>query len=93
MAGDLIYAVSILGVTGNNITSKIDLKRYLKRVRENSSTPFIVGFGISSRKDVCWFNQYSDGAVVGSAIINKINKTTDPIKIIKNLIKELKGIK
>jgi tryptophan synthase alpha chain len=93
MAGDLIYAVSILGVTGNNITSKIDLKSYLKRVRENSTTPFIVGFGISSRKDVCWFNQYSDGAVVGSAIINKINKSTDPVKIIKNLIKELKGIK
>lgn len=93
MAGDLIYAVSILGVTGNNIKSKIDLKSYLKRVRNNSETPFIVGFGISSREDVKWFNQYSDGAVVGSAIINKINKSSNPIKTTENLIKDLKGIR
>lgn len=93
MAGDLIYAVSILGVTGNNIKSKIDIKSYLKRVRNNSETPFIVGFGISSRKDVGWFNKYSDGAVVGSAIINKINQSSNPIETTKNLIKELKGIK
>ena len=31
--------------------------------------------------------------ILEAAIINKINKSRDPVKIIKNLIKELKGIK
>ena len=31
--------------------------------------------------------------ILEAAIINKINESTDPVKIIKNLIKELKGIK
>ena len=31
--------------------------------------------------------------ILEATIINKINKSTDPVKKIKNLIKELKGIK
>ena len=92
LAGDLIYAVSILGITGNNLISRDALKTYLTRVRENSKTPFVVGFGINNRNDVVWFNNYSDGAVVGSAIINNMNKYDDPIPKTKHFINKLKGI-
>ena len=44
LAGDLIYAVSILGITGNKLSSKDKLRDYLKQVRLNSKTPFVVGF-------------------------------------------------
>jgi tryptophan synthase alpha subunit len=64
----------------------------LNRVRENSVTPFVVGFGISTRDDVVWFNQHSDGAVVGSAIIKNMNGSSNPIGITKSLIQDLKGI-
>jgi len=93
LAGDLIYAVSILGITGNDLASKDALAEYLNRVRKNSVTPFVVGFGISTREDVVWFNKYSDGAVVGSAIIKKINGSTNSMEITKELILELKGTK
>ena len=74
LAGDLIYAVSILGITGNDLSSKNNLENYLAKVKENSETPFMVGFGISSNDDVEWFNSFSNGAVVGSAVIKKVLK-------------------
>jgi tryptophan synthase alpha chain len=93
LAGDLIYAVSILGITGNDLASKEALANYLNHVRKNSATPFIVGFGISTCEDVVWFNEHSDGAVVGSAIIKNMNGKTNPINATKLLIRKLKGIK
>ena len=92
LAGDLIYAVSILGITGNDLASKDALAKYLNRVRKNSGTPFVVGFGISTREDVIWFNEHSDGAVVGSAIIKNMDGSSNPVETTKILIQDLKGI-
>ncbi len=92
LAGDLIYAVSILGITGNDLASKDALAEYLNRVRKHSTTPFVVGFGISTRDDVVWFNEHADGAVVGSAIINNMNRKSNPVESTKKLIRELKGL-
>jgi len=92
LAGDLIYAVSILGITGNDLASKDALAKYLNRVREHSATPFVVGFGISTRDDVIWFNDHSDGAVVGSAIIKNMDGKSDPVEGTKTFIQALKGI-
>ena len=91
LAGDLIYAVSILGVTGNDLVSRDTLAEYLNRVRENSTTPFVAGFGISTRDDVTWFNEHSDGVVVGSAIIKNMDGESDPVEATKFLIQKLKG--
>ncbi len=93
MAGDLIYAVSILGITGDTLSSKENLKVYLSRVKNNSTTPFIVGFGINTHEDVVWFNKNADGAVVGTAIINNISNSTQYIESTKTFIQTLKGIK
>jgi len=90
LSQDLIYAVSILGITGGDMSSKENLKKYLLRVKDNSECPFIVGFGINSSDDVEWFNNYSDGAVVGSAILKKV--LDDPTnKPVYNFVKNLKG--
>ena len=92
LAGGLIYAVSILGVTGNDLSSKDALESYLIRVRENSAAPFVVGFGISTREDVLWFNQYADGVVVGSAILKNMDGKDDIFQTTKEFIQTLKGI-
>ena len=91
MADNLIYAVSILGITGNKLTRKDELKSYLKRVKKHSKAPFIVGFGISNRKDVIWFNKYSDGAVVGSAIIQNMIKNNNSLKETEHYLNDLLG--
>ena len=89
LSNDLIYAVSILGITGNDIGSKKELIKYLDRVRANSSCPFIVGFGIKSNDDVKWFNKYSNGAVVGSHILNHINADEDYVLKANEIINSL----
>ncbi len=82
----------ILGITGNNLASKDTLSDYLSRVREHSVTQFVVGFGISTRDDVKWFNEHADGAVVGSAIIKNLIGSENPVETTNNFIQSLKGI-
>ena len=89
LSNDLIYAVSILGITGNDLGSKKELIKYLDRVRANSSCPFIVGFGIKTNDDVKWFNKYSNGAVVGSHILNHINADEDYVLRANEIINTL----
>ena len=89
LAGELIYCVSILGITGSKITDNNQLEAYLSRVNKYSSCPFIVGFGISDRSDVININQMAHGAVVGSAIINELKKSDNPAGIVKNYIDKL----
>ena len=89
LSNDLIYAVSILGITGNDLGSKKELIKYLDRVKANSSCPFIVGFGIKTNDDVKWFNKYSNGAGVGSHILNHINADEDYVLKANEIINSL----
>ena len=89
LAGDLIYCVAILGVTGSQSASDDELKSYLSRVEKYSSCPYVVGFGISERSDIVNVNDMAHGAVVGSAIIREIEKTSDPIECVKSYIERL----
>ena len=89
LAGDLIYCVAILGITGSSEYDMGKLASYLERVKENSSCPFIVGFGIKTRKDVKKINELAHGAVVGSAIINAMDGSVSPVDTVKNYIKSL----
>ena len=70
---DLIYVVSVTGITGarSGLSSKVE--PFLKRMRETLRKPFIVGFGISSPDDVKNISEWSNGVVVGSALITYIN--------------------
>ena len=51
-----------------------------------------MGFGISTREDVLWFNQYADGVVVGAAIIKNMDGKDDIFQTTKEFIQTLKGI-
>ena len=93
MAETLIYCVAILGITGGKGAHKTELKKYLKRVEEFSNCPFVVGFGIKERADVIEINRMAHGAVVGSAIIERLKNCNEPVKTIRNYIQKLtKGI-
>lgn len=89
LAKDLIYCVAILGVTGSSENSMVDLVSYLRRVKKNSSCPFIVGFGVKTRQDVKLINELSNGAVAGSAIINAIDASESPVDAVKEYIESL----
>lgn len=72
LSTDFSYCVSITGVTGSRaqLGGSGDLDTFLARVRENTTKPFVVGFGISRPEHVQHVWKYADGAVVGSSLIN-----------------------
>ncbi|MCR5297306.1 MAG: tryptophan synthase subunit alpha [Clostridiales bacterium] len=67
-AEGFIYLVSSLGVTGTRSEITTDLKPIIRTIRENTSVPVAVGFGISTPDQAAAMAALSDGAIVGSAI-------------------------
>lgn len=71
-ATGFVYYVSREGVTGmqehvaTSISSRIDM------LRKQTSLPICVGFGISTPEQARTVAQQADGAVVGSALVNRI---------------------
>ena len=68
-AEGFLYIVSSLGVTGTRSEIKTDLASIIQIVRENTNIPCAVGFGISTPEQARKMADISDGAIVGSAII------------------------
>ena len=73
-AEGFLYIVSSLGVTGTRSEIKTDLASIVKVVRENTSVPCAIGFGISTPEQAKKMAAISDGAIVGSAIIKLLEK-------------------
>ena len=73
-AEGFIYLVSSLGVTGTRTEINTDLESIVKIIRENTTVPCAIGFGISTPEQAKKMASVSDGAIVGSAIIKIMEK-------------------
>lgn len=73
-AEGFLYIVSSLGVTGTRNEIKTDLASILEIVRQNTSIPCAIGFGISTPEQAKKMAALSDGVIVGSAIIKILEK-------------------
>ena len=71
-ASGFIYAVSRTGVTGMREESSSSAEILVARVRAVTTLPVAVGFGISNKTQVDDVLRYADAAVVGSAIVARI---------------------
>eukprot|EP00041_Stephanoeca_diplocostata_P018209 m.379570 g.379570 ORF g.379570 m.379570 type:complete len:692 (+) comp20956_c1_seq1:169-2244(+) len=69
LATGFVYVVSVSGVTGQRAAVNTSLPELLARIREHTSLPLMVGFGISKREHVEEIGKVADGVVVGSAFI------------------------
>ena len=88
-AGDLLYAVSHLGVTGTGPDGETALVSYLQKIRQATATPFMVGFGIKTTSDIARLAPHADGLVVGSALLERISAATDPATETQQYIRSL----
>lgn len=68
-AKGFIYCVSSMGVTGVRTEIKTDIEAMVHLVRESTTVPCAVGFGISTTEQAARFAAIADGAIVGSAIV------------------------
>jgi tryptophan synthase alpha chain len=71
-----IYAISRVGITGTQQSLNSDAASLVARIRRWSQLPVAVGFGISNSEHVAQVGEFADAAVVGSAIVELIERST-----------------
>ena len=69
-----LYYVSVAGVTGSKVPVKQVVASEINRIKKYTDLPICVGFGIKSPEDAKSISLSADGVVVGSAIIETVQK-------------------
>ena len=77
-SGGFVYAVTTTGVTGGQTDFDQASLEYLARVRGISPLPVLAGFGIREAHQVKALAPHVAGVVVGSALIDAIERNEDP---------------
>ncbi len=72
-----VYFMSIAGITGERKQLPDSTLEAVRQLKEQAEVPVCIGFGISDAQMVVDACQAGDGAIVGSAIIHRINDSLD----------------
>ncbi|HKV57505.1 MAG TPA: tryptophan synthase subunit alpha [Ktedonobacteraceae bacterium] len=93
--GSFIYCVSLSGVTGERAELPPHLRDFIQRVygyTKEHALPLAVGFGLSTPAHIAEVTSYTDGAVVGSALVRLIeqNPPDKQVDAVKAYIKSLR---
>lgn len=88
-ARGFVYAVTMTGTTGTpkglSTEVPLDVLQYMDRVKSCSSIPVCAGFGIRSREQVARFAGHVDGVVVGSALVEVLERGEDVRAFLRSL--------
>ena len=84
-ARGFVYAVTMTGTTGKSIAVPDDVLEYMDRVRAVSPVPVCAGFGIRSAEQVARMAGHVDGVVVGSALVEVLERGGDSAAFLRGL--------
>lgn len=88
-AQGFVYAVSMTGTTGRSVGTATGVPQetldYLAKVRALSAVPVCAGFGIREPAQVQALAPHVDGVVVGSAVIEAMEKGESTVKLLQRL--------
>tara|TARA_B100000900_G_scaffold356332_1_gene326062 strand:- start:399 stop:1238 length:840 start_codon:yes stop_codon:yes gene_type:complete len=87
------YLVSVTGVTGERNKMENRVESLITKLKEISTNPVAVGFGISSPEHVNKVRNWgADGVIIGSAFVKRISncKETDVVNQIGNFCEEMR---
>jgi tryptophan synthase alpha chain len=90
-AKGFIYLVSVTGVTGERKSISEGLGELISRVREHTSAPVCVGFGISTPEQARQVGALADGVIVGSACVKTIGGSETPVETAKQFAAEFRS--
>jgi tryptophan synthase alpha chain len=95
IAQGFVYCMARQGVTGAGGTIHNDLAAYIKTVRDFLQVPIALGFGISNRERFETVAPHCDVAVVGSAIIDVVARSSeaDVITNVEEFLDRLQGVR
>lgn len=88
-----LYAISRLGVTGARQSLSGEASAVVQAIRNASSLPVALGFGISTPEQVAAACALADAAVVGSALVNVIAESGDRPDLIERACAHVRWLK
>ncbi len=77
LASGFIYCISLTGITGARSSLQGGLEEYIARVRRHTDLPLVIGFGISRAEHVAQVAAVADGAVIASAMLDRLREVAD----------------
>jgi len=90
-AKGFIYLVSVTGVTGARTAISDGLGDLIQRVRDHTSVPVCVGFGIGTPEQAKQVGQLADGVIVGSACVKLIGSSEKPVETARQFAAEFRS--
>jgi tryptophan synthase alpha chain len=84
-ARGFIYAVTMTGTTGKSVSIPAEVETYLRSVRALAPIPVCAGFGIRSAEHVSRLSPVVEGVVVGSALVEVLERGDDPVAFLESL--------
>lgn len=87
-----IYIVSSNAITGGNSNIQQEQENYFQRVKNMQlKNPTLIGFGIKDKQTFDTACEYANGAIIGTAFINAIDKSKNIQQDIDHFIKKIKS--
>jgi tryptophan synthase alpha chain len=80
-----VYAVTMTGTTGKSVAVPDEVLDYMDRVKSMSPVPVCAGFGIRNAGQVARMQAHVDGVVVGSALVEVLERGEDPAEFLRGL--------
>ncbi|HBZ94592.1 MULTISPECIES: tryptophan synthase subunit alpha [unclassified Pseudomonas] len=81
-----VYYVSVAGVTGAGAATMDHVEEAVARLRRHTDLPLCIGFGIRTPQHAAEVAKRAEGAVVGSALIDKIAEAKSPQQAIDGVL-------
>jgi len=88
-----IYYVSLTGITGAQLPDLNQVKKNVQIIQKNGKKPVAVGFGIATPEQAHNVAQFSDGVIIGSALVRNIAEHHEDPAFLTNLKKLTKNLK
>ncbi|MEQ1871384.1 MAG: tryptophan synthase subunit alpha [Vicinamibacterales bacterium] len=88
-----LYGISRLGVTGARDQVATGAEEMVKRIRQHTTMPIALGFGISTPAHVAEVGAYADAAVVGSALVSLIAEASGSPGLIDRIETYVRALK
>lgn len=73
-SGGFLYYVSLRGVTGREAADAAAIQSAVEALKTHTQTPVCIGFGIRDGQTARAMTRFADGAVIGSALVQRLHE-------------------
>ncbi|PZO82403.1 MAG: tryptophan synthase subunit alpha [Mesorhizobium amorphae] len=84
-----VYYVSMTGITGSALADTTQVGEAVARIKAHTELPVCVGFGVKTEAQARAIGRSADGVVVGTAIVQAVAGSDDPVASASALVAEI----